>query len=56
MDGEHGGHRPGRKGISVEPGRSGTLVYGFTQPGRLEIGCHQPGHYAAGMIAEIRVR
>lgn len=34
--------------ITLQPGVSGELAYTFDQPGTYEVGCHQPGHYAAG--------
>ena len=43
-------------GVTVSPGQSGTLQYSFDKAGTLEIGCHQPGHYAAGMIAALNVK
>ena len=43
------------EGITVKPGDEGELTYTFDDAGRLEIGCHQPGHYAAGMKIEVRV-
>lgn len=39
--------------ITVAPGRTGTLTRTFTAGERLLVGCHQPGHYAAGMKAAI---
>ena len=49
-DGGHGGgHGDDKKSISVEPGKSGQLTHTFTDAGSVEIGCHEPGHYAAGM-------
>ena len=35
-------------GITVEPGKTAELTHTF-QAGDNLIGCHQPGHYAAGM-------
>lgn len=49
---DHAGHEGG---ITVDPGQTGALRYSFTEPGTLEIGCHQPGHYAAGMKVSIKV-
>lgn len=43
-------------GVTVSPGQSGTLQHSFDKAGALEIGCHQPGHYAAGMIAALNVK
>ncbi len=42
-------------GIGVEPGQSKTLRHTFTVAGSLIAGCHETGHYAAGMKAEISV-
>jgi uncharacterized cupredoxin-like copper-binding protein len=41
--------------ITVEPGDTGELVYTFDEPGTLEIGCHEPGHYASGMKIDVNV-
>ncbi|MEA2502390.1 MAG: copper-transporting P-type ATPase [Actinomycetota bacterium] len=48
-------HHDGLPVIDVAPGASGELVYTFTRPGTVLIGCHQPGHYALGMRAVITV-
>jgi uncharacterized cupredoxin-like copper-binding protein len=42
--------------ITLVPGGTGELVWKFGRPGRFEIGCHLPGHYAAGMVGKITVR
>lgn len=42
-------------GISVEPGQTGEIEFTFEEPGELLIGCHEPGHYAGGMVATITV-
>lgn len=41
--------------VTVQPGASGELTYTFAQPGTYEVGCHQPGHYAAGMKIDVTV-
>jgi uncharacterized cupredoxin-like copper-binding protein len=41
--------------VEVPAGATRTLVYTFTTPGALLIGCHAPGHYAAGMQGTITV-
>ena len=41
--------------ITVDAGDTGTLTYTFNEPGEIEIGCHQPGHYEAGMKIEVEV-
>lgn len=51
---EHG-HHAHEGGIAVPPGESGTLRYSFDKTGTLEIGCHQPGHYDAEMLAVVNV-
>lgn len=42
--------------ISVEPGATASLTYTFESAGELLAGCHEPGHYEAGMVASITVR
>jgi len=42
-------------GVTVEPGETGELTYTFDEDGSLEIGCHQPGHYDAGMKIDVEV-
>jgi uncharacterized cupredoxin-like copper-binding protein len=42
--------------VQVQPGGDAELSYHFDRPGTLVIGCHEPGHYAAGMRATIEVR
>lgn len=41
--------------LSLAGGEHGMLTHTFDEPGTYEIGCHQPGHYAAGMRIEITV-
>lgn len=58
-DGEHSsGHGHGsdaEDAVTVKPGETGELIYTFDSPKTLEIGCHEPGHYEAGMKIEITV-
>lgn len=43
-------------GLSIEPGHTETLEFTFPdEPGELLIGCHEPGHYAGGMVATITI-
>jgi uncharacterized cupredoxin-like copper-binding protein len=42
-------------GISVDPGGSKELEYTFADAGTVLIGCHEPGHYAGGMVATVAV-
>jgi uncharacterized cupredoxin-like copper-binding protein len=41
--------------VSVAPGTTGQLTYTFKTTGQLQIGCHEPGHYAAGMKLNVNV-
>ena len=43
-------------GISLAPGQTKTLIWQFADtPGVVEYACHEPGHFAAGMIGKIYV-
>ena len=42
-------------GVTVDPGETATLRYTFAEAGHLFAACHEPGHYEAGMIAELNV-
>lgn len=42
-------------GISLAPGQSRSLIWTFTKAGSLEYGCHESGHFAAGMVGTITV-
>jgi uncharacterized cupredoxin-like copper-binding protein len=50
---DHAGHEGA---VTVDPGETGAIRYRFEEPGTLEIGCHQPYHYAAGMKVLINVK
>jgi uncharacterized cupredoxin-like copper-binding protein len=50
---DHGGG--GVSALSIAPGRSGDLTYTFDKQGTVIIGCHQPGHYEAGMKVAVAV-
>jgi uncharacterized cupredoxin-like copper-binding protein len=39
----------------LEPGETKEMTWHFTQSGEVLFGCHQPGHYAAGMKGTITV-
>ena len=45
----------GAEALPVNAGASGELVQTFDTAGTFEIGCHQPGHWEAGMRATISV-
>ena len=53
--GGHGGHGNDESAVTVEPGKSADLTYTFRNPGQIVIGCHQAGHYAAGMKVLVNV-
>ena len=40
---------------SVEPGKTGNLVWQFTNAGTFDFACLQPGHYEAGMKGQVVV-
>lgn len=41
--------------LLLEPGDIGELTHTFDEAGEILIGCHQPGHYEAGMKSTITV-
>jgi uncharacterized cupredoxin-like copper-binding protein len=41
--------------ITVEPGETGELTHTFSAGDQLLIGCHEPGHYDAGMKVSVDV-
>lgn len=41
--------------VTVEPGSTGSLTYTFEKPATLVIGCHQAGHYSAGMRVKVTI-
>lgn len=50
-----GGEDAGDGAVTVEPGDTDELTYTFEEAGTVEIGCHQPGHYDAGMKIDVEV-
>jgi uncharacterized cupredoxin-like copper-binding protein len=58
---EEGGHGGGHgddtdeDALTLDPGKKGELTSTFERAGTVEIGCHQPGHYAAGMKIAVTV-
>ncbi len=55
MAGGHGDRHGSEAGVSVDPGGTSEFTYTFESPGGLFVGCHEPGHYAGGMVAEVTV-
>ena len=41
--------------VSVEPGKTGELLWQFTRAGKVDFACLQPGHYEAGMAGKVTV-
>ena len=50
------GHHDTDAGMAVDPGQTETFEYTFPDTaGELLAGCHEPGHYDGGMVADITV-
>ena len=41
--------------ITLAPGRTGDVIWQFTQSGKVDFACLQPGHYDAGMKGQVTV-
>ena len=41
--------------VSVEPGKTGELIWQFTRAGTFDFACLVPGHLEAGMVGKVRV-
>lgn len=41
--------------VSVEPGKTGEVIWKFTTAGKISFACLQPGHYEAGMKGLVSV-
>lgn len=52
---DHGEDDAEEGGITVDPGEKGELTHTFEEGDELLIGCHEPGHYAAGMKITVNV-
>lgn len=58
MDGMHGTDSHAEhlgNAVTVQPGDTQTFTHTFAAGEVLEIGCHQPGHYVAGMKITLQV-
>lgn len=42
-------------GVTVDPGQTKTLVWQFGSAQDIELACHVPGHYPAGMVSKVSV-
>jgi len=45
----------GPNSITLQPGETKQLTWRFGDTGTLEYGCHEPGHYQAGMRGQITI-
>jgi uncharacterized cupredoxin-like copper-binding protein len=41
--------------VQLQPGASATVIWKFTVAGPLLYGCHESGHYVAGMVGNIDI-
>jgi uncharacterized cupredoxin-like copper-binding protein len=41
--------------LSMQPGETKEITWTFTEAGQILMGCHQSGHYAAGMLGTISI-
>lgn len=41
--------------VSLKPGQRGSMVWQFTQPGKVDFACTEPGHLEAGMVGQVNV-
>jgi len=53
--GDSGHDHSGSDAITVQPGRTRSLTYTFDEPGEIIVGCHETGHYDAGMKIVVTV-
>lgn len=42
--------------VSVDPGKTGELIWQFTKAGKFDFACLHPGHFDAGMVGKIGVK
>lgn len=40
----------------VKPGKTGAIVWQFTEPGEFQFACLIPGHFEAGMVGKVVVK
>ena len=41
--------------LTLAPGKSGEIIWRFTEAGEVDFACLQPGHYDAGMKGAVNV-
>lgn len=42
--------------VTLDPGKTGELIWQFTKAGTFDFACLQPGHFEAGMMGKISVK
>jgi uncharacterized cupredoxin-like copper-binding protein len=42
--------------MHVAPGKTGEIVWQFTEPGEFQFACLIPGHFEAGMVGQVKVK
>lgn len=42
--------------VTLDPGKTGALIWQFTKAGTFDFACLQPGHFEAGMMGKISVK
>lgn len=42
--------------VTVQPGKSGEIIWQFTKAGSIAFACLLPGHYDAGMKGTVKVK
>ena len=42
--------------VTLDPGKTGALVWQFTKAGTVDFACLQPGHFEAGMMGKVTVK
>lgn len=41
--------------VTVQPGKTGEMIWQFTRAGKVDFACLHPGHFDAGMKGQVRV-
>lgn len=47
-------HGPGGSSITIEPGKTETLIWSFEEAWEVQAACNIPGHYQAGMHSPVQ--
>ena len=42
--------------VTLDPGKSGELIWQFTKAGTVHFACLQPGHFAAAMLGHVSIK